>query len=251
MKNNMNDSILIQKMNIKISELHASIDSIKQSSSINQLTYEMHQKQNLISQVNDFYDSAWLKLIIVISVLGILVPIIAQYFQRKNLKDLTEFIRKQMNDSFDLKIQELKIFNSQEIEKVLDKLNSNIKSIEDKNQNFFKELDASTLYLQGRASVLDKNYPLAIVSFLKSADFYLQTERPERAKVQFANLKLCIKAINDKILIAQASSILEKSTYKLTFDEMIEFFKTHPLKNIYEGQLSEIIKDLERIMNGI
>jgi len=246
----MNDSIIIHKLSLKINNLQTSIDSLKQSSSIKQLTYELHQKQDVITQVNDFYDSAWLKLIIVISILGILVPLIAQYYQRRNLQDLTEFIRKQMNDSFDMKINELKIFNQQEIHKSLIEYNSNLKAIENKNQKMLNELDASTYYLQGRASVLSKEYSLAIPSFLKSAYLYLETERPERATVQFVNLKLCLKTITDKKIIEQSSNIIKKSSYNLTLDEMIEYFLKHSLNDIYLKHINEIILEIERIKNA-
>jgi len=111
----MNDSIQIKILNEKIQILQLKVDSLNNNAVLSKIQYELNDRQDIITQVNDFYDSAWLKLIIVISILGILVPIIAQYFQRKNLKDLTEFIRKQMNDSFDSKIDELKNFNEREM----------------------------------------------------------------------------------------------------------------------------------------
>lgn len=245
----MEDTILIRTLNSKINRLQIAIDSIKQDSFLKQLNFELHEKQDIITQVNDFYDSAWLKLIIVISILGILVPIIAQYFQRRNLKDLAEFIRKQMNDGFELKINELKNFNKTEIEKSLERFKSDIKMVEAKNQTILTELDASTFYLQGRASVLGKEYTLAIPSFLRSAYLYLETDRPERSNVQFVNLKLCLKSINNKKPLEAASKYLKDSSYNWTLDEMIDYFDNHDLFALYEKQIGAVKLELERIKN--
>jgi hypothetical protein len=243
----MNDSILITQLMQKYDRLQQSFDSLEQSAYLKQLIYEVKSKQDIISQVNDFYDSAWIKLIIVISILGVLVPFIAQYFQRQNLKDLTEFIRKQMNDNFNSKLEELKIYNKGEIEKSLTDFKLNLLEVERKNQIILNELDASTYYLQGRASVLDKAFQLAIPSFIKSAYLYLETERPERAKVQFVNLKLCLKNINDKSILEKASKYLLSSTYEKTLDEMLEYFNSHALRELYKDYLDSVLNEVERI----
>ena len=139
----MKDSLQIENLRNKIVILEHNFDSIKRATSLQQIQYELHQKQDVISQINEFYDSAWLKLIIVITILGILIPIIAQYFQQKNLKELTEFIRNQMNDGLELKINELKNYNQTEIDKTTLELNNNFKKLELKNQMLASEIDAS------------------------------------------------------------------------------------------------------------
>ncbi len=241
----MNDTTRL--FNDKIEFLQLKLDSLTQSQNFFRLQYELNQKQDLISQVNDFYDSAWLKLILVISVLGILVPIMAQYFQRKNLKDLSEFIRQQMNDSFDRRIEELERFNQNRIEQELTEFKDRINEIETKNENLLTELDASTYYLQGRASVLSKQYQTAIPSFLKSAYLFLASERPERARVQFVNLKICLKTIKDPQLIEDANQQMEASSYAKSIDEMISYFEEHELKTLYEEQLDIVIQEITRI----
>ncbi|PHS66806.1 MAG: hypothetical protein COB00_10195, partial [Alcanivorax sp.] len=132
----------LQHLNSRIGQLELKIDSLTSNAELQRLSYEVNAKQDIITQVNDFYDSAWLKLIIVISILGILVPIVAQYFQRKNLNDLTEFIRNQMNDSFDRRIEELEEFNRNKIEGELLEFKDKITKIEEQNSKTLVELDA-------------------------------------------------------------------------------------------------------------
>lgn len=237
----------LQILTSRINQLELKLDSLNQNAEMQRLSYELNSKQDIISQVNEFYDSAWLKLIIVISILGVLVPIVAQYFQRKNLNDLTEFIRNQMNDSFDRRIEELEEYNKSKIESELLEFKDKISDIEKQNKKTLIELDAITYYLQGRASVLSKQYFLAIPSFFKSAYLFLDSDRPERVKVQFVNLKLCLKGINSTKPILQANKIMKDGSYKMTIDETIDYFKSHKKKELYEGYLEPVIKEIERI----
>jgi hypothetical protein len=243
----MNDSLLIEQLTHKVNKLQISFDSLVQSSSLGQLSYELHQKQDIISKVNEFYDSAWLKLIIVISILGVLVPIVAQYFQRKNLKDLAEFIRNQMNDNFNLQIGELKNYNKANIDESLSKLNQNIASVEKQNHNLLIELDATTFYLQGLTTAIDNKYSLAITSFINSAYLWLQSERPERCKVIFVNLKLCLRKVIDKEELEISSRRLKESIYNMSIEEMMEYFNNNANKEIYNDQLEQVRKEIQRI----
>ena len=243
----MKDSTIIDNLSRKINNLQSTVDSLNLNSSIRQLNYELQQKQDVITHVNNFYDSAWVKLLIVISIIGIIIPIIAQHFQRKSLKDLTEFIRNQMNDTLQLKIEELKSYSKQEIDNSINDLNSTIKQMENRNKLLLNEIDASTYYLQGRASVLSKDYSMAIISFLKSTYLYLEGERPERSKVQLANLKLCLRSISEISVLDKTSKLIKESSLGLNLEEALVQIKEHPSSNLYHNQLIEIEKEITRI----
>lgn len=244
----MNDSIKMEFLKEKIIQLESSLDSIKNSSSIRQLEFELNQKQEIIGRVNEFYDSAWLKLIIVISILGILVPIIAQYFQRLNLKELTNFIGNEIKDRFDTRLSELKEFNNSQIEIALKDYKNELSLIENSNKNILNELDASTYYLQGRASLLDKQYELAMVSFIKSANLWLISKRPERSKVLFVNMKICLKKIEEKKVLDRIDKYLQESDLcGSSLEKTLENFKLHDHKEYFYDKLIETIEELKRI----
>lgn len=240
----MNDSIQISILKQKINLLETKVDSLNQNSTLKQIQYELNEKQDIISQVNDFYDSAWLKLIIVISVLGIIVPIIVQHLQRKNLNDLTESIRKQMKDTFESKISELKNFNEREMQLITQEFKNNISQVEKQNENLLTELDASTFYLQGRAS---SNINLAIQSFLKSAYLWSQTKRPERVKVVFVNLKSSL----DQIMKKSDGDAIEKrlinSSLSMNIDEYIDYFDINENKDLFKDELRAVKSQIKRI----
>ncbi len=246
----MNDSIQIEILKNKIILLQSQFDSIAQSSSIRQIEYQLHEKQNVLSQVNDFYDSAWLKLIIVISVLGIIIPIIAQYFQSKNLKDLTDFIQKQLNDGFNLRLTELKEFNSKEIANSVSNLNTELAKMNERNNILLKELDTSTYFLQGRSFMAEDNYSQAIPSLFMAAYNALESERVERVTAPIVNAKVCFEKINDIKTLGKIDKSLNNSSWNKSLSDIMEFFKSHSEIKRYEQYLNVISKEIERIKNG-
>lgn len=246
----MKDTIQFKLLNEKIIVLQTKVDSLINSDKLHKLQFDINQKQDLISQVNSFYDSAWIKLLFVITVLGILVPLIAQYFQRKSLKDLTTFIQNQLRESFDAKIDQLKAFNTSEMEMNMKTVTDNIKSIENKNQNLFYELDATTYYLQGRTYLLNKEFVGGARSFIISAFLWLKTERPEKSLIQLVNLKICLKSISDKNILENIKTDVTGIEYK-NVDEMVEHFKNHDRKELIEKALDLVLVEIERIKNGV
>ena len=213
----MNDSLQNTILVKRINKLEIVLDSLNQSTSLRELKYQIAEKQDVISQLNDFYNSAWLKLVIVITLLGILLPILVQYFQRKSLKDLTDFISKQMNDTFELKIQELKIFNKIEIEDSIKELKENLNKIEIENRNILVELDATTFYMQGRTSLEQKRFEMCIPDFLRSANLWLVSKRPRRSLVQFANILKALQQIDKKDSLLKIDNLLMKTSMQATF----------------------------------
>jgi len=243
----MNDSIQMILLKQKIESLETKIDSISTQSTLKQLEFKLNESQNIISHVNDFYDSAWLKLVIVISVLGIAIPILAQYFQRRNLRDLTDFIQAQLNEGFKLKLSELKEFNKMEIMNSVKSLSQDLESIKQKNKIILTEMDTSTFFLQGRTFMTDKDYPRAISSFLRSSYFALQSDRTERVTAPFVNALNCFKRINDKETLDRTNKFLLKSTWSVSVEEALKYFDEHEEVNRYKQQLNAIRNEITRI----
>lgn len=242
----MKDTIQIETLRNKILILEHNFDSIKKASSLQQIQYELHQKQDVISQINDFYDSAWLKLIIVITILGILIPIIAQYFQQKNLKELTEFIRNQMNDGLDIKISELKNYNKTEIDKTILELNTSFKKLEHNNEMLTSEIDASLFFLQGQNSFGKKEFVDSTKDFLKCTYYWLNTERIERIEVMIGNIIISLKRLKTKAEIEKVDKALSQS-FKMSLDEILDYMKNHKYHVSYSSKFEDVIKEIERL----
>ncbi|MCX6171958.1 MAG: hypothetical protein NT048_03860 [Flavobacterium sp.] len=242
----MKDTLNLENLKHKLTILQSSVDSLKHSNSLKQIEYELHDKQNIISQVNDFYDSAWLKLVIVISILGILIPIIAQYFQRKNLQSLTEFIRNQMNDTIEFKIEELKNYNQLEIEKTIIDLKENLKVLEQKNNNITSKIEATLFFLQGQSSFKDKKYVDCCRNFIKSTYHWLDTDRLDRFPIMFNNIRVVLKQFKSKKDLETLEEFLNVSL-SMSLGQTIEYFKNHNYYETYQTELSKVMKEIERI----
>lgn len=224
----MNDSLQIVYLKEKVNFLVTKLDSISSQTTLKQLEFKLNESQGIINQVNEFYDSAWLKLIIVISILGIVVPILVQYFQRRNLKDLTDFIQKQLNEGFQLKLSELKEFNKKEIQNAIDLLNQDLNKIKQRIEVVATEMDSSTFFLQGRTFMNDNDPSRAISSFLRSAYLSLKTERVERVTAPFVNAMICFKKVNEKKTLDFVDELLLKSTWGVSLDYALKYFCFSP-----------------------
>jgi Tfp pilus assembly major pilin PilA len=244
----MNDSIQIQKINQKLELLQSKIDSLGQSATLKQLEFKLNEKQDVISQVNDFYDSAWLKLIIIISILGIVIPLMAQYFQRKNLKELTTFIQNQMNNNFETKLKELKSFNKLEMEKSLIEFKDNIKDLENKNELLNSQVEASLFFLQGQQTFKSKKYASSAKDFIISSYYWLKTDRTSRIEITVSNITKVLTKVNS---IEELDELNEKLnlTLKMNLDEFITHCKKHSHYNLIETHLDDIELEIERIKN--
>lgn len=154
-----------------------------------------------------------------------------------------------MNESFEMKIKELKQFNKNEIDKSINELKENLLKIENDNINLMIELDASTFYLQGRTNFDQQKYEVAICDFLKSAEFWLCSKRPDRCLVLFANVLRGFKQLNKKESLDRIDDLFLKSTNKITLDERIINFELRVNKELFIKEINLIKLEIKRLKN--
>lgn len=241
------DSLIIEKLIKQKEILQHTIDSIQLNQKLNELAYKVDNQNQIIAEVNSFYDSAWLKLIFVITLLGVIIPIIAQYFQRKNFKDLTSFIDSQLKDSFDTKLNELKEYNETRMKASITNYENKINNLEQINQKTLIELDASTYYLQGRALFLENNWIGAIASHSRSALAFSKCNKPERTLPQLVNIKRSLNKIKNINDLNKIDNYLEKSEINTTLEGVLEILENDLNKEIFKVKIDEIKVMIEKI----
>ena len=215
------------------------IDSLKIQNQLDKLKYQIDTQNSIATEVNNFYDSAWLKLIIVITILGIALPIIIQYFQRKNYKELAENLR----NSFDDKLDILKENNELRIDKIVNEYKTNLKELETKNDMVMFEIDANTYYLKGRSLMLERSFIPAVFSYLKAILTLKKCNRVDRIIPNLNNLKRALTNVEpdkmdilDRVLQTKLEnnfeSLIDEIEKEISADSTI-LIKTSELKTIY------------------
>ena len=196
----MKDALQITPQSIK--SLQTQIDSLKNVQVISELKYRAIEKQEVISQVNEFYDKSWSGLLwligILVGIFGLILPIISQLIsnwnQRKNLKELTDTISNQLTNVFDSKLEEL-----------VEKYNEEVKRLEDE---FAKRSDQLELMNNDAVFAAEAgNYALVAQSYYdKSNDFegmywmlasYFLYEKINYDKRANECLKIFIQTLNE------------------------------------------------------
>ena len=197
MKSNIVDTIS-NKSNIL-----EKIDSLEIQNQIDKLKYQIDTQNNIVNQVNDFYDSAWLKLLIVITVLGIILPIIVEYFQRKNYKELAINLKK----SYDDKLESFEENNKLKIDKIIKEYEDIFKKLELKYDKSMHEMDANTYYLQGRTLFNEGDFKGSVLSYLRSAKLLKKCDRIDRILPVINNMSGALKLCDEEKIIQLDDSV--------------------------------------------
>lgn len=143
-----------------------------------------------INKVDLFYNSAWNKLVLVGSVafgvIGILVPFVIQWYQKKTLSISEDLLKK------DIENQMLKV-KSELLNDINKKLEERIEVFEDKIEKLNSSTNAKAFHLQGNDQLSKGYYSGALSDFITSAQDYLFCD-------DFSNLQTVLNAILNKCL---------------------------------------------------
>ena len=240
----MQEKIIDSLKNINNS-LEQRIDSLSIQNQIEKITYKIENQNSIASEINQFYDSAWLKLLFVITILGIVVPIIVQYFQSKNLKDLT----KELKEKFDSKLDLLKEDYENKIDSLIQNHKTKFKQLEIKNEKALIELEANTFHLHGRALFNEKDYLASFGSFLIAGKESKNCGRMDRIGINLdsalANLKKFKKEdfikLNDFLIENFECKSLEESLSELEnglSSESVLILKISEIRNLVKENKS-------------
>lgn len=187
------------KFQVKAFEnLSSKLDSLSNLKRIDKIQLKLDESADIISSVNEFYDSAWTKLIVVITLLGVILPIIIQYFQRKNNKEMFKQSMNEFRSEIESKITILNGENERKFNEITEKYQQEIIKIQSLHEKQVMETDGSIFYLQGRVRYSEKNYKNALIDFLNAANNYNNTSNYERAKVMLEFIHGSILGIERK-----------------------------------------------------
>lgn len=230
----------IQYLSNKVHLLELKIDSLQKAESIKELSLKINEQADIVSNVGSFYESAWLKLIIVISILGIAIPLLIQYFQKSNLKEVADFLSKEVKDVFELKIKNLKETNDSQFLILSEKLNGEFQDIQNKYELLSNELESNLFYLQGQTFYLRKIYERALPDFIRSVTFGIKSHnKKDRIDTLLDLINICIGNLKTQEKFLQAISI-----GSIGWEHFISSIETAGLYDINLNQIKESIRKL-------
>jgi hypothetical protein len=90
----------------RVSLIQAKVDSFSNITSLKELNFKLNEQADIINKVNQYYDSAWTKLIFVLSaalaIIGVVLPLIIQYYQKQRFNRITADLQKDFNEKIQL-----------------------------------------------------------------------------------------------------------------------------------------------------
>lgn len=202
-----NDSISMKDLKDLVSQLNIKTDSLE-----NHLSYikeNDYKSFEVIDQVTNYYENAWIKLLFLITILGgitgILLPI---YFSRAQKKEL-QINKDEFKDYVDKNVSaiESKIleFNKNEIQKTKT-------DIDFETQKKIDQLYGMTFFLQGQHLSSKEYTDLAIKNFIWSMSYQLKSNK-------LKNVNSCLESIIKNLTNVKRANIL--STTKINLEKVL------------------------------
>lgn len=198
----------------------------------------MQNSFELLNQVNEFYNSAWEKLItigsIAFAIVGVIVPLIIQWYQKKQLKISEE----DLENKFKKEIESIKETIKAEINEIL---KEEVKLFEVKIKKIENSSNAKLLHLQGQKHVSSSNFKSALVDFLGSAKFYSRAD-------EYGNLQPMLEMIEntlDKITKEDIEDIIVSQKYSIK--EILEEINKADDKNAFDRIIVRINLKLTKL----
>lgn len=186
----------------------------------------------LINKVDSFYNSAWDKLIIVgsvsFAVIGVLVPFIIQWYQKKTLKISEELLKKEIEHQA-LKIKEDMLG---EIEKTLEE---RVGIFENKIVELNASTTAKTFHLQGNGQLEGNFFLGALEDYIIAAQNYIVCG-------EYANLQTVLSIIHDNCIPRLTQE--EINDLKITSDCDLELLLNNLTAKDDKGTFRQIIRNI-------
>lgn len=123
--------------------------------------------------VQNFYDSAWNKLIWVVgagfAIVGLLMPILIQLYQRKSFKDETDRLEKEANKQ----IEESKRAFAEATDKLKKEIEERIKAEIDKLQILSEQTFGGLHMIQAQVCITNRDYRHALIDYANAIEHLL------------------------------------------------------------------------------
>jgi hypothetical protein len=197
---------------------------------------------DLINKVNSFYNSAWDKLLIFGSislfVVGIIIPIVIQWYQKREMKANEAMLKKEIESQ----ISKIK-------EDLLVEMNTKIKEAIDENKSKLIQLLARTeaigFHIQGNSNLNNKDYTRALADYIIASEKYLIAK-------EYLNLqRLLIAILNSCIPKITMQTIEEiKTTHEADLEKLIAKLNESNENNIFTDIIRKINLAVSSLKKG-
>lgn len=193
----------------------------------------------ILEKVMSFYDSAWLKLMFFISaiiiIVGVIIPIITQYYQHRTFKLREEKIRadiiKQIEDVIDNKF-----------DNVINNIDNRMKKNLEESEKKLNYLYGGVYLIQGNFYNDQKSYSKSTKSLINSLDYFVQAGDEGKAQqVLKLIIDICLPELTNEI-------VDELAIDSISLNGVVAFLDKHNQNNRYAYYIRKFkqkIKELE------
>ena len=184
---------------------------------------------DILEKVDYFYNSAWNKLILIGGIIGIVVPLLFHWYQKKVL------VLSENKLKAEIKSETSKIEERIE-ESIQSELEEKIKDYEKKIELLNASFNAKVFHLQANSSFEKGNYQSALANYITASFNYLKSD-------DFSNLQITLSAISDSCL--QHLSSEEINDIKISHNENLDKLLEELGEKDNDGTLTQQIRSIK------
>lgn len=242
----MSDSLKVAITDIQY--LKHQIDSLKYSSKVEDIRYKAIDQHEIISKVNEYYDSSWNKLILLLGILAILVPLIIQWMQQRNFKRTSEAILNQLKERFDTQIATLSNENSKELQQLNINFNEKSRELEYLNNYSSSTVKGLIFFMRAMSDRDNKDYKRSLYHLLHSTTFYHRVKDFEEMDFSIKQLYIGLSFITSKKDFDSANYRFKKQ-HNMNIQEYYNTIKNEEYYVDKQDFFEEVDREFNRIAN--
>jgi len=166
-----------------------------QAQVLSKMAPPVNETLEILEKVNNYYDSAWNKLIItgsvIIAVVGVVVPLLIQWWQKKNIQLSEEALDVKMKDKFSALQVKLKDEIRAEYQSEITRLGLEVKK-------YKAEAKANAMFLQAASNFDLRKYKIALGDFSTACNLFITATEWLGVQDCLINIHACLENITKK-----------------------------------------------------
>ena len=193
----------------------------------------------LLEKVNNFYNSAWDKLIIIgtisFGIIGIVIPLLIQWYQKKVLKLSEERLTKEIEKKTAIMQKQFKKTIQEEIE-------NRINEYEQKIETLNASSNAKAFHIQANGNLEKQYFSDALVDYIIASDDYSKSE-------DYGNLQTTLRLICDECIPKLSTEEINdiKISENQDLNKLLETLTENDKNGILTKQIRQIKLKLTKI----
>lgn len=207
------------------------------------IAIEDYKSIDIIEKVNNFYDSAWNKLIIILSAAGAITLFLVPYLVARNQQEKLNLKTKEFEEMVNAKVTEMESkiaqFHTDQFSLLKTEIGSTQSDFSNKLNDEIKYVSSFIFLLRGMLSEKEKDYNLFFRFYINATEKVVELNK-------IKDVKSMISAINQRIDHCVKEKIKINKDTKAKFDKLVNLLNKSYVEELLDS-IQEFKEKIEKL----